>query len=514
MAQRRLFRWLKSSIWADRLLAALALSPLVVLLVRQFMELNNNAVPCCDFASLELGTRAFLRGEQLVGLYSREGWRHPGPAPFLWSSLFRPLPGNSFAEHQVGAALLSLIAVSSVIASAWNRVSTVGRSVLICLVAVFIVRFDIDAMRVPWNPYGAAMWVLICVLSTTVFTQTRSALSVGVAVFAGSMAAQTHVGAAPAVVVCFGVVMWVLFRFRSRHNTSRNIWTAGCIFAVAWFLPLADLAFGNRNLLKILTSGSGSESGLDRSDLVTGAMWIFGNSPGRIGDTFGPSSPFVDARNVILLDIVAIVVVLGLALVALLRWRKDRTTAVLSGLAVSSGILTLAALVVSDSEYLRYLLLPIAGLGLIVWMVAGLTATRMLQRHEHNVMRILAWPVVVALSAVSIVGMTTKEFTDSYVTPDVQSVVDQIGDSCDRLSKRAVIEIDSEIEWFDALPVVVAIERCSIVRVIGPVGFLAGQPYQAVEGALANVFMEVTGGEIANRVIARSDLMTVSVIGE
>lgn len=511
MPKSRALRWLKSSVWADRCLAAIALSPVVVLLVRQFTELANTSVPCCDFASLELGTRAFLRGEQFVGLYSREGWRHPGPAPFLWSSVFRPLPGRSFAEHQIAAASLSLLALGTVVVASWSRVSTAVRSVVVTVVAVFILRFDIDAFRVPWNPYGAFLWSLIAVVSTAVFVRTRSALWVAAAVFSGSMAAQTHIGAAPTAAVCLGVILVIIIRSRHRRGTTRLSWTAGGVFSALWFFPFADLAFGNRNLGKIFTHSGTPSVAMDRSDVMTGSMWILGNSPGRIGDTFGPSSPFVDARQVIVLDIVAIVVVLGLAGVALVRWRREQFTAVLAALALASCALTVGALVVSNGPFLRYLLLPIAGLGLILWIVAGSTMTSLLQRHERNVIKLLAWPIVITLTVFSILGISQKHFTDAYVTDDVETVVRKVQDSCSSLPETSVVQIAEDVEWFDALPVIVAVDRCVTVRVLGHVGFLAGQPYQAKDGATPNVFLSTTGTPSDTTLIASSDVLNVSV---
>lgn len=512
MAKSRVVRWLRSSTWADRLLAVVALSPLVVLLVRQVLEIGNQDVPCCDYAALELGTRAFLRGEQLVGLYSREGWRHPGPAPFIWSSLFRPLPGNSFAEHQVAASLLSLLAMGTVVAALWNKVTAVGRSLVIALVAVFISRFGIDAFRVPWNPYGAFLWALMALVSTVAFVHGRRVIWGALAVVSGSMAAQTHVGAAPTIAVCFAVVVIVLWRSRHRTETKRAIWVAGGAFAVMWFLPLSDLAFGNRNLLKILTGTSADSVGIEPSDVLTGAMWLLGNSPGNIGETFGPASPFVDARQIIVLDIIAIVVIVSCAIVALFRWRRDSVAGTLSAVALVSCALTVVALVVSNGPFLRYLLLPIAGLGLILWVVAGLTATRLLQKHEHNVLRILSWPAVVTLTVLSIVGMDTRNFTEAYVDEEVQTVVDDIRNSCELLPDPAIVDVGTDIEWFDVLPVIVGIESCVTVRVIGHVGFLAGQPYQAVENTDPNVFIEPGRDADGRNVIARSDLLNVSTL--
>ncbi|NDF32803.1 MAG: hypothetical protein EB147_11345, partial [Acidimicrobiia bacterium] len=37
--------------------------PFLVLLIQQLTELSDRRLPCCDYSALELGTRAFLRGD-------------------------------------------------------------------------------------------------------------------------------------------------------------------------------------------------------------------------------------------------------------------------------------------------------------------------------------------------------------------------------------------------------------------------------------------------------------------
>ncbi len=511
MAKSRLARWINSSDWSDRLLAVVSVSPIIVLVVRQFRELGDRAVPCCDFAVLELGTRAFLRGEQLLGLYSREGWRHPGPAPFAWSSLFRPLPGNSFAEHQIAAATLALIALITVVAATWGIVHSASRSAVLALVAVFIWRFDLNAMRVPWNPYGALMWTLIAVVSTARFTQNRSAIWAGIAVLAGSMAAQFHVGAAPTFAVCVVTIAVVMIRHRRRRDIHRPMWSSGVVLSVMWFVPLADLAFGTHNLAKIAGGSNLTSEPMDGSAVWTAAMWLVGHAPQHIGETFGPASAFVDVRDVIVLDVVALIVVLGLASVALVRWRVDRFAAVLTVLSMGSLALTVAALLVSNGPFLRYLLLPVAGLGLVLWISAGMTMIHWLQRHEKGMMKILVWPIVVACTAMSIVQIDTRNFTDAYTDGTVQQVIGDIEDACETFPSTSVLSIEDTLQWFDAVPIVVAVERCSTVRIIGPVAFLAGQPYAAEFTARPNVFLTAGTVPANTSVVSQRGAIAVSI---
>ena len=110
--------------------------PFVVLSIQQLTELSDRRLPCCDYSALELGTRAFLRGEQFTGMYSREGWRHPGPITFVWSSIARLLPGNGFAEHQVAAVAVHVAAMAMVVWAFRKRLTSTGFTVAVAALVV------------------------------------------------------------------------------------------------------------------------------------------------------------------------------------------------------------------------------------------------------------------------------------------------------------------------------------------------------------------------------------------
>lgn len=508
MTRRGVTRWVQQSIWADRILAFVSLSPVGVLVVRQVVELKNRTVPCCDFAALELGTRALLRGDQFIGLYSREGWRHPGPAPFAWSTLFRWLPGHSFAEHQVAAAVLALISLTYVMATSWQHLKPQGRSIVILTTSVFILRFDVNAMRSPWNPYSAAFWAMIAVTATAGFVHTSRRAALAIAVFAASMAAQTHVGAAPISAVCLATIAIVLFRSRHRSPTFRSALLAGGVILVMWILPILDLIDGNRNMWKILTSSPGGES-MSQSKLVESSMWAIGNSPGRIGQTFGPASPYVEVRSAVILDILVLVFVLVACVVAAVRIRNDRFIGLVALLSLCSVVLTVSTLSVAHGPFLRYLLLPMTGLAVLLWSCSGITLSRLFQRHELKILKVLAWPAVFGLSAWSILGIDTHLFTDRYAKADITDPVNAIERRCSDLPRQSIVSIDDAVEWFDALPLIVAIDRCSRVKIIGHVGFLAGQPFQAAPSDEANVFISGTSTPARGTVLSTTSTVNV-----
>jgi hypothetical protein len=76
------------------ILVGLAVLP-VIMPASRIVDGMRSASPASDFALLELSTGEALRATQLLGPYSRFGWRHPGPAYFY---LLAPLYGVSGAS--------------------------------------------------------------------------------------------------------------------------------------------------------------------------------------------------------------------------------------------------------------------------------------------------------------------------------------------------------------------------------------------------------------------------------
>jgi len=181
--------------------------PVVLLLIQQLSELSDRRLPCCDYSALELGTRAFLRGEQLTGLYSREGWRHPGPITFVWSSLARPLPGNGFAEHQVATVVVHVVAWATVLWAIRKRLSPVAFTVAVASEIAFVWRFDIDQFREPWNPHTAMSWAALSVVLAAGFVTAGGWSWLTAFVVAASFAVQTHVGTAPVIALATLLVL-------------------------------------------------------------------------------------------------------------------------------------------------------------------------------------------------------------------------------------------------------------------------------------------------------------------
>src|SRR5262245_22708927 len=100
--------------WRGALLVGCALVPLVITVPRVVRGMRG-ACLASDFALLELSTVEAEGGAQLLGPYSRFGWRHPGPAYFYALAPLHRLSGGSSASLPASALVLDWVAVLAMV---------------------------------------------------------------------------------------------------------------------------------------------------------------------------------------------------------------------------------------------------------------------------------------------------------------------------------------------------------------------------------------------------------------
>jgi len=498
-----------------------AITPLIVLLMRQFGQLGDRMIPCCDYAALELGTRAFLRGEQFTGLYSRQGWRHPGPAPFLWNAPFRLVFGESLAAERIAMAALAILAIGVVLWVLHDRIPTRAYLVGCAVIMVWLARFDLRFLVEPWNPAMAMLWVLVTVAAASMVVSDgpngnlRTGRWMVVALIAGSMAIQSHLSATPVVAIAIAVVAVSWWRRRTEPAMRTAAIVAAAVTLVLWALPLWDLAFGERNLWHILTvDESGYTGGFAWSTMLANLVQIIGLGPARQGFAFGAASPFLDSTALDAPTVIVAIASIALA-VRLIRVRdRHRRCARLAMISIGGLILTAALLAISGGEYWPYVLLPLVGLGALLAM-SGLVAAVL----DLPVDRIPSLPpitvgvgaVAIAITFVILVAQVPTTFrVDDYSTPALRDITERVDRSCDRLPDPARVVISDQVAWTDAITIVAAIERCTTVRVAGHIGFIAGEPYVWRNGDEPNVFVRPTGDTtLTGTVVARNDTFDI-----
>jgi hypothetical protein len=149
-----------------------------------------------DIAYIELGVRQALHHGNALGVYSRFGWHHPGPALFYLMVPLYWVSGDSSRSLFLTAWLINgasaLTAVWIVRARAGEWAARLMTIVLFASMLVFGFRHFID----PWNPKVLAFPMLLLMVSAAA-TYSGSAWACVVALITASYLVQTHLGTFP-----------------------------------------------------------------------------------------------------------------------------------------------------------------------------------------------------------------------------------------------------------------------------------------------------------------------------
>lgn len=144
--------------------AGVLLAPLAVLVVRVLVD--DAAAPGGDVGLIELRVRDVGTAHHpLLGSYSRFGFNQPGPALLYLLAVPYRLAGGRFAGLEMGAILLSAVALVVILSIAWRRAGTVGVVGTGAVLAVFVHGLGPAWLADPWEPHvlvplGAALVVL------------------------------------------------------------------------------------------------------------------------------------------------------------------------------------------------------------------------------------------------------------------------------------------------------------------------------------------------------------------
>jgi hypothetical protein len=164
--------------------------------------------PGGDYAVIE-GMVHLAGGDfEELGMYSRYGWRHPGPAYFYLQLPFYEGFGGPVGLF-VGAVVVNLAAVAAVVLAAWRCGGRLLGAWAAFVLAAFMAALDTALLRDFWTPN-------VIILLFAAFTVLCAALAAGrlgalpLVVLAGSVLAQTHIGTAGAVGV-LGALSLVLY---------------------------------------------------------------------------------------------------------------------------------------------------------------------------------------------------------------------------------------------------------------------------------------------------------------
>jgi hypothetical protein len=247
-AARRLFA--RTNMLLFVLLAVLAFPLLVALVALR----RPHWYPLLDMAQTEIRIRDITGGHPpLIGLAGRigpfgpDGGSHPGPLSFyaLWP-VWKLFGGSSYGMY-ASTVVLDIVAIGL---SLWMAVRRGGRPVLLGIAAVLAVllrAYGAYLLTLPWNPYLPVLWWFVFVLALWSVLAGDLAM-LPIAVFAGSLCAQTHISYLGLVggLVVVGILGIVRFGYTHRDDPSarRSLWRwsgiSVALGAVLWTPPVID----------------------------------------------------------------------------------------------------------------------------------------------------------------------------------------------------------------------------------------------------------------------------------
>lgn len=172
-------------------LTAIALS----LLIGTWLSRRNEWTPILDIAALELRVRDMSNDLPLVGVFSRMGWYHPGPAFIVQEWLPYKIFGVDGLAYGVVAGHLVALGLAWWLAARLNRVA--GACVLLAGVAVLWARDPAQAME-PWNPWAGLIATITLMMAAWSAGERRWPGTI-LLLPIGSYLIQAHLGFAPLV---------------------------------------------------------------------------------------------------------------------------------------------------------------------------------------------------------------------------------------------------------------------------------------------------------------------------
>lgn len=202
-----------------------------------------------DFAAIEINTISAMHGRQLLGVYSRFAWNHPGPMFFYLMAPMYVLGGMNCTSLILACIIIVLIfamAVMAVVHSGCRGSSRIMAYSTAVLLAVYLWKLPVCSI---WNPdvlyLPFVLYMFLCALLIIGRVWTLPAI-----MFVGSFLIQTHLGTAPCVVaiglmsstLCFSQRLSNTLGFRviPQGSARISVATSLAILVICWFLPLLE----------------------------------------------------------------------------------------------------------------------------------------------------------------------------------------------------------------------------------------------------------------------------------
>lgn len=270
----------------SRLVAALLVMIAVSPMFAAFAEdLGQHWYPGGDWAIIGFDTMDVGTAHTpLVGVYSRDGWNHPGPMLFWLYAVPYRLTGGRFSSMLLCAALVNAIAVAGMVFFAWRRGGLALAAFTTLAAASVVNTLGLAFLRDPWNPWVTVLPFGLVVMAAWAAGEGDTIALMATAVV-GAFLIQTHVGFVPLVgllLVIAGVGFW------RRRRVRRPLVIAGSVFALCWLPVVVDLLRGGDNVERLAsffvtskeaTAGLSYAIGVTAVELGIRPAWLGGPEP-------------------------------------------------------------------------------------------------------------------------------------------------------------------------------------------------------------------------------------------
>lgn len=455
--------------------------PLVVGAVRLAVDLTEDFWSFGDLAVIELSVRNALRGQQLLGPYSRFGWDHPGPALFYLLAPVYWLAGSDTRALFLSAWVVNAASLVSIVAVIRRRAGQRAAWWVAVALGIWLICVPPVVVMSPWNPYTICLPFLLTLLLSAAAAAGSGWSLVGAAV-AGSVVVQIHIGSGPVVAAVLGAA--AIGVLSGRLRTPAAVWPSGFrrprFLAAAIGLLLVGAALWGPPVREQLTR--------DPGNMVLTARFFRDGAPGLPSHHSWADAAGTVARHVSAIPLTMdrsgalgsagpgrLAVSAGWLIAAIacmvLGWRARHRFAFSCGaVAATAGFVTVVAATRVVDGLVPYLFvytttLPVA----VVAGFSALSGPARWPRPGSRVMSVAAAGLVatVALASAAVVARAPTEPEASSVDVAVTSGV--AGDALERAGvRRVMVRATRHDFWPIATGVVAALERRGRLVTVDP----------------------------------------------
>jgi hypothetical protein len=222
--------------------------------IRLGVHLRGQLTPLGDVALIELGVRQAVFHANALGVYSRFGWHHPGPALFYALAPWYWLSGESSRSLFLGAWLINGVSALGAVWIVRARAGEYAARVMAIAVLAHLLIVHVIHVIDPWNPKVLAFPLLLLMVSAA-SAYSGSVWSFVIAAVTATYLVQTHLGTFPISMALLALAAIGFPRGRSRASwaSARTPLIVGAgLLSLMWIGPFVqEITHSNGNLTQI-----------------------------------------------------------------------------------------------------------------------------------------------------------------------------------------------------------------------------------------------------------------------